>query len=99
MANELITLEEVKEHCRIDQDFDFEDSLIKGYINAALEICQQHIGKRFDNGLEFNPAMKVGCLLLISHWYDNRGIVADKATEIPFATTSLWNYYRAPGVY
>lgn len=46
-----ITLEEAKLHCRIDDDY--EDTLIQAYIEAALEVCQKHIGKRFDNGLEF----------------------------------------------
>jgi uncharacterized phage protein (predicted DNA packaging) len=46
-----ITLAEAKLHCRIDDDY--EDALIQAYIDAALEVCQKHIGKRFDNGLEF----------------------------------------------
>ncbi|AWE23525.1 phage gp6-like head-tail connector protein [Salmonella enterica subsp. enterica serovar Senftenberg] len=94
---ELITLEEVKLHCRIDGDD--ENALINGYIVAALEICQKHIGRRFDDGLEFNPALKVGCLLLVGHWYEHREIVAEKTSELPFSTSSLWNYYREPGVY
>jgi uncharacterized phage protein (predicted DNA packaging) len=43
-----ITLDEAKLHCRIDDDY--EDTLIQAYIDAALEVCQKHIGKRFDNG-------------------------------------------------
>lgn len=97
--SELISLAEVKAHCRIEPDFDLEDGLILGYIAAALEICQKHIGRRFDDGLAFNPAMKVGCLLLISHWYENREIVADKVATLPFTTAALWNYYRDVGVY
>ena len=31
------------------------------YTDAALEACQKHIGKRFEDGLEFTPAMRVGC--------------------------------------
>ncbi|MCV4697900.1 head-tail connector protein, partial [Escherichia coli] len=54
--SELIGLEEAKLHCRIDDDY--EDTLIQAYIEAALEVCQKHIGKRFDNGLEFTPAIK-----------------------------------------
>ncbi|MDP0959332.1 head-tail connector protein, partial [Klebsiella pneumoniae] len=41
---ELSTLTEAKLHCRIDADD--EDMLIHVYINAALEVCQKHIGKR-----------------------------------------------------
>jgi uncharacterized phage protein (predicted DNA packaging) len=59
-----ITLDEAKLHCRIDDDY--EDTLIQAYIDAALEVCQKHIGKRFDNGLEFTPAIKIGCLMYVS---------------------------------
>ncbi|MCU2475610.1 head-tail connector protein, partial [Enterobacter hormaechei subsp. xiangfangensis] len=45
-----ITLTEAKLHCRVDGSE--EDALIQAYIDAALEVCQKHIGKRFDNGLE-----------------------------------------------
>ncbi|SPW64604.1 putative head-tail adaptor [Escherichia coli] len=56
MTAELITLEEVKLHCRIDGNE--EDQLISGYIAAALEVCQKHIGRRFDDGLEFTASHK-----------------------------------------
>ncbi|EET5679474.1 phage head-tail connector protein, partial [Escherichia coli] len=77
MTEELITLEEVKLHCRIDGDD--EDQLISGYIAASLEACQIHIGRRFDDGLEFTPAIKIGCMMFIAHLYENRQIVADNA--------------------
>ncbi|MGX8940533.1 head-tail connector protein [Symbiopectobacterium sp. Eva_TO] len=96
---ELITLAEVKLHCRIDKDD--EDPLIQGYIEAALDVCQKHIGKQFSDGMKFTPALKVGCLLLIGFWYENREAVraGDKASELPFTTKSLWNYYRDVGIY
>jgi hypothetical protein len=36
-----------------------EDTLIQAYIDAALEVCQKHIGKRFDNGLEFTQLSRL----------------------------------------
>lgn len=48
-----ITLAEAKLHCRVDGTD--EDALIQAYIDAALEVCQKHIGKRFGSGLEFTP--------------------------------------------
>ncbi|EAO9968851.1 phage gp6-like head-tail connector protein, partial [Salmonella enterica] len=51
MINPSDLLDDVKLHCRVDNDS--EDSLLTVYIDAALEVCQKHIGKRFDNGLEF----------------------------------------------
>lgn len=52
-----ITPAEAKLHCRVDGTD--EDTLIQAYIDAALEVCQKHIGKRFDSGLEFTPAIRL----------------------------------------
>jgi uncharacterized phage protein (predicted DNA packaging) len=93
-----ITLDEAKLHCRIDDDY--EDALIQAYIDAALEVCQKHIGKRFDNGLEFTPAIKIGCLMYVSQLYEYRTMIGDTdAKEIPMAVSALWSVYRDVGVY
>ncbi len=49
--SELIGLDEAKLHCRIDNDDSYEDAMIQAYIEASLEVCQKHIGKRFGAGL------------------------------------------------
>lgn len=93
-----ITLEEAKLHCRIDDDY--EDMLIQAYIDAALEVCQKHIGKRFDTDLELTPAIKIGCLMYVSQLYEYRTTISDvEAKEIPFAISALWSVYRDVGVY
>ena len=93
-----ITLAEAKLHCRVD-GFE-EDVLIQVYIDAALEVCQKHIGKRFDNGLEFTPAIKIGCLMYVSQLYEYRTMIADaEAKEVPLAISALWSVYRDVGVY
>ncbi|AKE12887.1 head-tail connector protein [Serratia liquefaciens] len=98
MSDELISLEETKLHCRIDGDY--EDSLIQGYISAALEVCQKHIGKRFDDGLTFTPAIKIGCLMYVSQLYEYRTMISDvEAKEIPLAISALWSVYRDVGIY
>lgn len=95
---ELITLNEAKLHCRIDDDY--EDTLIQAYIEAALEVCQKHIGKRFGSGLEFTPAVKVGCLMYVSQLYEYRTTISDVETsEVPIAISALWSVYRDVGVY
>ena len=77
-----------------------EDQLISGYIAASLEACQIHIGRRFDDGLEFTPAIKIGCMMFIAHLYENRQIVADNAkTRVPMTIGALWTAYRDVGVY
>ncbi|EPH3102803.1 head-tail connector protein [Providencia stuartii] len=98
MTKPEITLEEMKQHCRIDDDYD--DAILTVYADAALEVCQQHIGKRFDDGLPFTPAIKVGCLMYISMLYENREMVgSDGLKEVPLTIDSLWSTYRDVGVY
>lgn len=98
---ELITLDELKLHCRIDDDY--EDPLLQAYIAAALEVCQKHIGKRFDTQapeIPFNAALKVGCMMYISQLYEYRAPISDvEAKEVPMAISALWSVYRDPGVY
>ncbi|CAM3488446.1 conserved hypothetical protein [Xenorhabdus nematophila ATCC 19061] len=100
MPNIDIPLNEIKQHCRIDESDTLDDALITAYAEAALEVCQQHIGKRFDNGLVFTPAIKVGCLLYIGLLYENREMATDiELKEVPFTIKSLWSVYRDVGVY
>lgn len=98
---ELLSLDEVKLHCRIDDDY--EDLLIQAYIDASLEVCQKHIGKRFDTDtpeIQFNAALKVGCMMYISQLYEYRATISDvEAKEVPMAISALWSVYRDPGVY
>ncbi|HID4043653.1 TPA: head-tail connector protein [Pluralibacter gergoviae] len=97
---ERIALAEAKLHCRIDSDDIYEDSMIQAYIEASLEVCQKHIGKRFDDGLEFTPAIKIGCLMYVSQLYEYRTMVSDvEAKEVPLAISALWSVYRDVGVY
>ncbi|KGQ32247.1 head-tail connector protein [Gallibacterium anatis] len=107
-ANNYITLNEVKAHLNIHEDFYLDDALLYGYINASLEVAQRHIGKRFslseedsdETTLIFNPAIKVGCLLYIGHLYANRESVSDlNLSIVPMTISALWDVYREPGVY
>lgn len=93
-----ITLEEVKAYCRIDSDE--EDQLLTLLIAASLEACQIHTGKRFDDGLKFTNAIKIGCMMFIGHLYENRMPVSEKTkTSVPMTIGTLWSSYRDVGVY
>ncbi|PHM51173.1 head-tail connector protein [Xenorhabdus sp. KK7.4] len=95
-----IPLNEIKQHCRLEDGYTLDDSLLTVYADAALVVCQQHIGKRFDKGLVFTPAIKVGCLLYIGLLYENREMVTDvELKEVPFTIKSLWSVYRDVGIY
>ncbi|WP_038253984.1 head-tail connector protein, partial [Xenorhabdus bovienii] len=37
-----IPLNEIKQHCRIDESDILDDALLTAYAEAALEVCQQH---------------------------------------------------------
>ncbi|WP_270605819.1 head-tail connector protein, partial [Escherichia coli] len=51
-------------------------------------------------GLEFTPAIKIGCMMFIAHLYENRQLVADNAkTRVPMTIGALWTAYRDVGVY
>lgn len=100
MTTALIDLNEVKAHLRLDEDFDHEDTLLLGLIDASLEVCQTHIGRRFGDSLDFTPAIRVGCLMYIAFLYENREIVSDvEKSEVPMTICALWSVYRYPGVY
>jgi len=100
LINVKIPLNEIKQHCRLEESFTLDDKLLTTYAEAALEACQQHIGKRFDEGLTFTPAIKVGCLLYIGLLYENREMATDvELKEVPFTIKSLWSVYRDIGVY
>ncbi|MEB2767332.1 head-tail connector protein [Citrobacter portucalensis] len=100
MTTALIDLNAVKSHLRLDEDFDHEDSLLLGLIDASMEVCQTHIGRRFGDSLDFTPAIRVGCLMYIAFLYENREIVSEvEKSEVPMTISALWSVYRYPGVY
>ena len=81
-----------------DDDLSGEGELLQMYTDAALEARQKHIGKRFEDGLEFTPAMRVGCLMYIAFLYENREAVSPvEQSELPMAISALWSVYRDVG--
>lgn len=100
MTTAQISLDEAKAHMRLDADFTEEDQLIQGLVEAALEVSQTHIGRRFGDSLDFTSAVRVGCLMYVSFLYENREMVSDvEKSEVPLAISALWSVYRDPGVY
>lgn len=104
----MITLEQVKFQCRIEQDFHYEDGLLNGYIAAARNHVQMHIDRTIypdavpsndPDGLVDNASIDQAMLLLVAHWYANREAVSDSAmTEVPFGVRHLLQPYRRMGV-
>lgn len=77
--SELLSLETIKQHVRIDHDFD--DSLLINYRDAAIAHAEQYIGARLvadaqamtqSGDMVINAGIQAACLILIAHLYANR---------------------------
>ena len=72
MAN--LTLIEAKKHCRVDTEA--EDSLLQGYLSAAINYAEQYQTKNYTDESkdldEMSEVTKQAILLLTAYYYDNR---------------------------
>lgn len=100
----MIELSEIKAQCRIEHDL--EDDLLRAYSSAAIEHAQKVIDATIyqdkipdgKDGVLFNNAIKIACLMLIAHWHANREAVAvvrgGGSVELPLAFGALLAPYR-----
>jgi len=78
-----IRLDEVKNYIRVDYDEDDEN--ITTFILSAETFLKSHgVQKDYDNEL-----YKIAIFMLVSIWYDNRGLAEQGAREIPFGVTRI----------
>ncbi len=91
-----VTLEEVKQHCRID--FDEDDELLCSYITAAREWVEGFLNMKLVSNnegnadpIEVKQTWKQAIMLLVGHWYANRENTSTWASlkEIPFGVKDL----------
>lgn len=75
-------LNDVKRYLRVD-DYT-EDEVIQGMIDAAKQYIQTGTGVTFD---ETNARHLLTLKMIVTHWYDNRGLVGN-TTELPFTVTA-----------
>lgn len=104
----MITLEQVKFQCRIEQDVTDEDALLDGYIKASRNYIQAYLDRTIyadavpsddPNGLLDNASIDQAMLLLVGHWYANREAVSDtQMSEVPLGVNHLLQPYRRMGV-
>ncbi|HDR1156752.1 TPA: phage gp6-like head-tail connector protein [Pasteurella multocida] len=75
-----ITLEEIKSHCRIDDDE--SDYLLEQYLISAKSIVENVTNRKLfdtlsdnppENALELNGDLKIAILMLIAYLFENRG--------------------------
>lgn len=64
----MLTVAEVKSYLRIENDA--EDGLIAAMIGQAKEAAEDFCRREFTE--EMPEAVKLACLIFVSHWYENR---------------------------
>lgn len=108
----MLELNVVKQHCRIDTDFDGDDALLNLYTGAAARYVQTWTRRTlYENhsspGFAEDPQpilldddVKAAMLLLIGHWYANREAVniGNITSSVPFAVEALLQPYRIYGL-
>ncbi|CAI0962876.1 uncharacterized phage protein (possible DNA packaging) [Serratia liquefaciens] len=102
----LLTRDELKAQCRLDPDFTDEDTLIdligravqkrtETYLNRKLYSPDSVIPAEDPDGLHIEDDIKMGMLMLASHFYENRSSVTDfEQTEVPQSYNWLVSPYR-----
>ena len=66
----VLTVDEVKQHLRIDNDE--EDTLIEGLIRQAQASAEDFCRVSFDE--DAAEPVRLACLLFVSYYYENRDI-------------------------
>lgn len=91
-----ITLLRAKEYIRVDHSY--ENHLIQALLDGAETYVRSLCVDYLTEGGEWDDLpndLQLAVLLLVSHFYDNRGAVADRAGhEIPFSVSALIANYR-----
>lgn len=72
----IVTLDEAKTWLKVD--YSEEDSDIQFLVDSSEVYLKNATGKDFDNT---NPLAKLYCRVLISDWYENRGLMVDNKTS------------------
>lgn len=104
----LLTLEEIKLQCRLDEDATEEDRLLElfalaaeakatTYLNRNLYKTVDDIAPLDTDGMVITEDIRLGMLMLVSHWYENRSSVTEiEKTETPMAFYFLLQSRRLP---
>ena len=98
-----LTLQEIKKHLNIDNDFTDDDSYIESLGEVAEEIVKQHVRKDLfmintENRNKLPAPIKQAMLLLIGNYYANReSVTYAAAKELPQAYEYLLSPYVSYG--
>lgn len=100
----LLTLDEIKQQCRVEPDFTDDDVLLTAIGDAAQTRTETRINRKLyaeaepgmdPEGLVLPDDVKQAMLLLVGYWYENRVTVNDfEQSEAPLAYNWLVDPYR-----
>ena len=108
----MLTKEQVKHHCNIEQDFTEDDAWIDTGIKAAERYVENWTRRRLyekaddplymadPDALLYGEDVEMAMLMLIAHWYTNRETVSTGSTTsaLAFSTEALLQPYRIYGL-
>ena len=94
MAEPVVTLAEVKQHCRID--FDDEDNLILSYIKAAQEWAEGFLNVDVSTAENIKETWKQAIMLVVGDWILNREVSTAKKPIPNSAEYLLWQDRNLP---
>ena len=108
----MLTKEQVKRHCNIEQDFTEDDAWIDTGIKAAERYVEKWTRRRLyekaddplymadPDALLYGEDVEMAMLMLIAHWYTNRETVSTGSTTsaLAFSTEALLQPYRIYGL-
>ncbi|WP_199884082.1 head-tail connector protein [Anaerosinus massiliensis] len=93
-----MTLEDVKNYLRIDEDITEDDITIQSLITAAQQYITNQTGKQYADDEIWNVCIE----LLVSHWYDTRQPNPTKPgtlSEYPHSITAIITHIALCGAY
>lgn len=102
----LLTLPEIKAQLRLDEDFTDEDPFLEllgsavqarteSFLNRKLYEKDEAIPEEDSEGLVLTDDVRLGMLLLLTHYYENRSSVSEaEKSEMPLAYNWLVGPYR-----
>jgi len=108
----MLTVDQVKHHCNIEQDFIEDDAWLAARIKAAVRYVENSTRRTLyedaadplyladPDALLYGPDIETAMLMLIAHWYANREAVVTgvSVTTPDFAVEAFLQPYRIYGV-
>jgi uncharacterized phage protein (predicted DNA packaging) len=96
---ELLTLSEVKSYLRVEHSE--EDTFLNMLITAARNYAEVFLNRPIrqedmtaETTWEVPESVRLAMLMLVAHWYDNRGVIGKVDGEIAFSVSALLTPYR-----